>query len=57
MLYSRGAVPPEPKAVMVPLLLPQVAAAGIAVMDGAGVLVMVTTATLIQFAASFTVSV
>ena len=54
MLYNNGAVPADPKAVMVPLLLPHVAAAGIAFSKGAGPLMMVTSAELIHPAASFT---
>ena len=57
MLYCNGAVPPEPKAVIVPLPLPQVAEAGIAVINGLGELVMETTTALVQPVASFTVSV
>ena len=57
MLYCKAPVPLLPNAVIVPLLVPQVAAAGMAVINGEGELVMLTTAALIQPPASFTFNV
>ena len=57
MLYSKGAVPPEPNAVMEPLLKPQLAVAGMAVIKIAVEVVMVTSVAFVQPVASFTVSV
>ena len=57
ILYCSGAVPPLPNAVMVPLLLPQVAEAGMALTKGLGELVMIMTAEFLQPFKSFTVRV
>ena len=55
MLYCKGSVPPLPKAVMVPLFCPQVADAGIALSNIAGLVAMVTKVLFVQLAASLTV--
>ena len=57
ILYSNGAMPPLPLAVMVPFTLLQSADVDVAVTDGAGELAIVTVVVLIHWLTSLTVTV